>query len=54
MHHEHANGAVVITTGVFSEPALVRAKGTPIRLWDVDHLMGSAQPSAAKTELFAR
>jgi restriction system protein len=39
MQHEHANGAVVITTGVFSEPTLLRAKGTPIRLWDVDHLM---------------
>jgi hypothetical protein len=39
MQHEHANGAVVITTGVFSEPTLLRAEGTRIRLWDVDHLM---------------
>jgi len=47
MHHQHANGAVVITTGVFSEPTLMRAKGTPIRLWDVDQLMGSALPPPA-------
>jgi hypothetical protein len=39
MHHEHASGAVVITTGVFSEPALSWAKGKPIQLWDVDRLM---------------
>jgi restriction system protein len=42
MQHQHANGAVVITTGVFSEPTLLKAKGTPIRLWDVDHLIGRA------------
>jgi restriction system protein len=56
MHHEHANGALVITTGTFSEPALVWAKGTPIRLWDVDHLMGSAPIPAteARTERVAR
>jgi len=48
MHHEHANGAVVITTGTFSEPTLQMAKGTPIRLWDVDHLMGSAPIPAAE------
>ena len=47
MHHQHANGAVVITTGVFSEPTLMRAKGTPIRLWAVDQLMGSALPPPA-------
>jgi restriction system protein len=41
MQREHANGAVVMTTGRFSEPALRNAKGTPIRLWDVDRLMGS-------------
>jgi restriction system protein len=41
MHREHANGAVVMTTGHFSEPALRSASGTPIRLWDVDRLMGS-------------
>ena len=47
MHNAHANGAVVITTGVFSEPTLMRAKGTPIRLWDVDQLMGRALPPPA-------
>jgi restriction system protein len=41
MQREHANGAMVMTTGRFSEPALRNAKGTPIRLWDVDRLMGS-------------
>ena len=41
MHHERANGAMVITTGVFSEPALAWAQGKPIRLWDVDRLIGS-------------
>jgi hypothetical protein len=54
MHHEHANGAVVITTGVFSEPALSWAKGKPIQLWDVDRLMGSAPLPAVQTDLFAR
>jgi hypothetical protein len=39
MHHEHANGAVVITTGTVSAPALAHLQGTPIRLWDIDHLM---------------
>jgi hypothetical protein len=46
MQREHANGAVVMTTGHFSEPALRNAKGTPIRLWDVDRLMGT-MPIAA-------
>lgn len=41
MQREHANGAVVMTTGHFSEPTLRNAKGTPIRLWDVDRLMGT-------------
>jgi len=41
MQREHANGAVVMTTGRFSEPTLLNAKGTPIRLWDVDRLMGN-------------
>jgi restriction system protein len=41
MQREHANGAVVMTTGHFSEPALRSATGTPIRLWDVDRLMGT-------------
>ncbi|MEA2661805.1 MAG: restriction system protein, partial [Chloroflexota bacterium] len=45
MQHEHANGAVVITTGTFSEPALLWAKGKPIQLWDVDRLMRTAQPN---------
>jgi hypothetical protein len=54
MQHEHANGAVVITTGVFSQPTLLKAEGTPIRLWDVDHLMGRAPIQAAKPALFAR
>ena len=47
MQHEHANGAVVITTGVFSEPTLLKAKGTPIRLWDVDYLMARTPLRAA-------
>ena len=42
MQREHANGAMVMTTGHFSEPALRSASGTPIRLWDVDRLMGTA------------
>jgi hypothetical protein len=56
MQHEHANGAVVITTGVFSEPTLLKAKGTPIRLWDVDRLMGRAPIHAeeSRAELLAR
>jgi restriction system protein len=41
MQREHANGAMVMTTGHFSEPALRSASGTPIRLWDVDRLMGT-------------
>jgi hypothetical protein len=41
MQREHANGAMVMTTGHFSEPALRNTKGTPIRLWDVDRLMGN-------------
>lgn len=41
MQREHANGAMVLTTGHFSEPALRNAQGTPIRLWDVDRLMGT-------------
>jgi hypothetical protein len=56
MQHEHANGAVVISTGTFSEPALARAEGTPIRLWDIDHLIGSAPIPAteARSDLIAR
>jgi restriction endonuclease len=56
MQREHANGAVVITTGVFSEPALLKAKGTPIRLWDVDHLMARTwiHAAEARTDLVAR
>jgi hypothetical protein len=50
MHHEHANGAVVITTGVFSEPALSWAKGKPIQLWDVDRLMTSSPLPALNPE----
>jgi restriction system protein len=41
MHHERATGAMVITTGLFSEPALAWAKGKPIKLWDVERLIGS-------------
>ena len=41
MQREHANGAVVMTTGRFSEPTLRTLTGTPIRLWDVDRLMGN-------------
>jgi hypothetical protein len=41
MQREHANGAVVMTTGRFSEPTLRNVTGTPIRLWDVDRLMGN-------------
>lgn len=47
MQREHANGAVVMTTGRFSEPTLRGAKGTPIRLWDVDRLMGGRPIRAA-------
>jgi hypothetical protein len=56
MQHQHANGAAVITTGVFSASTLLKATGTPIRLWDVDHLMGSApiQVAGARTDLVAR
>jgi restriction system protein len=50
MQHEHANGAVVITTGVFSEPTLLKTRGTPIRLWDVDQLMGSAPLPTARVK----
>ncbi|HEV2010841.1 MAG TPA: restriction endonuclease [Candidatus Limnocylindria bacterium] len=48
MHHEHANGAAVITTGVFSEPALSWAQGKPIQLWDVDRFMGRTPQHTAK------
>jgi hypothetical protein len=56
MQHQHANGAAVITTGVFSASTLLKAKGTPIRLWNVDHLMGSAPIPAteARTDLITR
>jgi len=55
MQREHANGAVVMTTGHFSEPALRKASGTPIRLWDVDRLMGTMTIPAvdARTDLAA-
>jgi restriction endonuclease len=55
MQREHANGAMVMTTGHFSEPALRKAQGTPIRLWDVDRLMGRAPMAAAdlRTDLTA-
>ncbi|MDP9321338.1 MAG: restriction endonuclease [Chloroflexota bacterium] len=54
MHHEHANGAVVITTGVFSEPALSWAKGKPIQLWDVGRLMTSTPLPAVNPEASSR
>ena len=54
MHHEHANGAVVITTGVFSEPALSWAKGKPIQLWDVDRLMTRTPLPAVNSEATSR
>ena len=41
MHHESATGAMMITTGVFSEPALAWARGKPVLLWDVERLIGS-------------
>lgn len=47
MQREHANGAMVMTSGHFSEPTLREAQGTPIRLWDVDRLMGKAPVPAA-------
>jgi hypothetical protein len=55
MQREHANGAVVMTTGHFSEPTLISAKGTPIRLWDVDRLMGTMKIPAvdARADLAA-
>ena len=54
MQREHANGAVVMTTGHFSEPALRNARGTPIRLWDVDRLMATTRtipPADARADL---
>jgi len=55
MQREHANGAMVMTTGHFSEPALRSASGTPIRLWDVDRLMGTVTIPAldARADLVA-
>lgn len=47
MRHEHANGAVVITTGVFSQPAQQWAIGKPVKLWDVDQLTGRAPAPAS-------
>ena len=46
MHHASATGAMLITTGGFSEPALAWAQGKPIRLWDVDRLIRGAPVSA--------
>ncbi len=54
MRHEHANGAVVITTGVFSQPAMEWAIGKPVKLWDVDQLTGrvpAPAPVAARDSL---
>ena len=48
MHHESATGAMVITTGVFSEPALAWARGKNMQLWDVERLIGGT-PLAAIT-----
>ena len=45
MHHESATGAMVITTGVFSEPALAWARGKPVLLWDVERLIGRDRKS---------
>jgi HJR/Mrr/RecB family endonuclease len=38
MHHEKAQGAVVVTTGRFSRPAIAWAEDKPIDLYDGDRL----------------
>jgi restriction system protein len=48
MHHERATGAMVITTGVFSDPAIAWSAGKAIQLLDVDHMLADTPLDAIR------